>query len=643
LQLDREVTLVPGRSYAVAVQITNPAAATADAVQTIVTVNVQGVAEEVTTDSVTLIQPLTTVPQQWDLYSFGETNKVVKPFRVLSISRDQDLRRKITCLEYIEAIYNEASDIPEIPYSQLETTIEVSSVSVAEETFRQKDGTTVSNLNISWLIPRNKLVRGYKIFYSTDEGQTWHEWGAAGMTALSASIPGVRTQTTYLVKVCAVSYAGVVSPGVTAHPVYVTGKDVPPSDVAGLKVTLDPADLSKVHLSWLPVSDVDLAGYRIREGTAIIENLVQMTAYTYTAAADRLHSFRVTAVDNSGNESATPATANITPAVYPAVPTGFTALQNGDHVQLRWNKNSASDIAGYEIRQGSLFNNGSLVQTGITGGDLIVPVNTETTYRYHIKAINNAGRYSEDVATAEVTIYGLTPKNVILTFDEMMLQSGTHTNTEFGLSQYTCLTFPGLCSDYPTVQCNQVGGSVVLKLQDGQVTGEYLAARKDLGDSIKVNLAADFISTALLSAGNSAALWFRHSRDGETFEDWKAFAPVALTTRCLDFKVILESMDQTNSPIEVGVFNLAVDVDDVEKTGSAIIPAGGTTVHYGHTFLGGQGPDNMPVFTPMAMGAGVRAEVISAGLTSAEVKVVNALTGTDVPGTITYRVKGYGG
>ena len=102
-------------------------------------------------------------------------------------------------------------------------------------------------------------------------------------------------------------------------------------------------------------------------------------------------------------------------------------------------------------------------------------------------------------------------------------------------------------------------------------------------------------------------------------------------------------MDQTNFPIEVGVFNLAADVDDVEKTGSAIIPAGGTAVQYGHTFLGGQGPENTPIFTPMAMGAGIRAEVISSGLSSAVVKVVNAVTGADMPGTITYRVKGYGG
>jgi len=642
LQLDRQVTMEPGKFYAIAVQITNPAAETAQEAQSIVTVDVQGVVQQTCTDTVTIIGSLSKVPQKWDLYSFGETNKVVKSFRVLNISRDQDLRRKITCLEYIDEVYEEATDIPEINYSELERANEVSSVSVAEETYRQKDGTMVSNLNVAWSIPRDKLVRGYKILYSSDNGQTWTEW-LNGITELSTSILGVNTQTTYLVKVCTVSNLGVVSTGVLSYPLYVSGKDVPPSDVASVSASLDAADLTKIKLSWTPVNDIDLAGYRIREGTTIIENLAQITTYTYTAVEDRLHSFTVTAVDNSGNESTIPATAIITPTVYPAPPTGFTAVQNGDCVYLYWNKNSATDIAGYEIRKGAIFNNGSLVQTGITGTDLSDPVSTETTYRYHIKAINKAGNYSEQAATAEVTVYALTPKNVILLFDEMATQSGIHTNTEFGTSYYTCLSFAGLCSDYPVTQCNQVGGSIVLKLQGGQASGEYLAARKNLGGLIKVNLAVDFISTALLSAGNSAALWFRHSRDGINFEEWKIFTTATLTTQYIDFKAVLESTDQTNSPIEVGTFTISADVDDVEKTGSAIIAAGGTTVDYGHTFLGGSGPDSTPIFTPTAIGAGLRAEVISAGLSSAVVTVVDAFFGDDAGGTITYRVKGYGG
>ena len=137
-----------------------------------------------------------------------------------------------------------------------------------------------------------------------------------------------------MVKVCIISYAGIVSTGAVSYPVYVTGKDAPPSDVASLSASLNPSDLTKIYLSWPPVDDIDFTQYPNREGTTIIttiiENLAQITTYTYTAAEDRLHSFTVKAVDNSGNESTTPAVADMITIVHPATPTGFTALQNRD-------------------------------------------------------------------------------------------------------------------------------------------------------------------------------------------------------------------------------------------------------------------------------------------------------------------------
>ncbi|MDR3563483.1 MAG: hypothetical protein P4N59_18900, partial [Negativicutes bacterium] len=597
-------------------------------------------------------------------------NKVVKPFRVLNISRDQDMRRKISCLEYIEEIYTEATDIPDVNYSELEITTEVSSISVSEETYRQKDGTMISNLNVAWSVPRDTLVSGYKVLYSSDIGQTWSEWSSG--TALNTSIIGVRTQTNYLVKVCTISYVGIVSNGVVSSAVYVTGKDVPPSDVASLSAALDPADMTKINLSWSPVDDVDLAGYRIKTtiktGTEIVENLAQITTYTYIATKGDPHTFSVTAVDNSGNESANPKSVEITPVIYPAAPKGFTAVQNGEYVYLYWNKNSETDVSGYEIRQGPTFDSGSLVQTGITGTDLSVPVNSETKYSFHIKAINNSGNYSED-ATATVAIYGLPPKNMYLTFDELALQSGTHSDTQFGVSEYNCLTLPGQCDDdrYEGWQCNQVGGAVVLKLQgpldyiedidslpsfdDLTATtpsyGVYTTTIIDLGQVMKVNLAVDFISTALLSVGNSSTLRFCYGQDKDHLEEWKDFAPVTLTTQCIQCQVILSSTDQV--PIEVGTFTVNIDVDDIETTGSTTVATGGSAIAYGYTFLGGPGPDGLdepngtPIFTPTAIGEGLRAEVISVGVSSARVKVVNAINGTDVGGTITYRVKGYGG
>jgi predicted phage tail protein len=397
LQLDREVTLKPGIFYTVAVQITNPTAATAQEVQSIVTVDVQGVLQETTTNVLTLNQPLSQVPLKWDLYSFGETNKVVKPFRVLNINRDQDLRRKLTCIEYIEDVYTEATDIPEINYSELSVKMEVSNVSAMEETYLQKDGTMLSNLHVAWTIPRNAPFRSYKVSYSSDNGQTWTEWGTT--TALRTTVSGVKTGNTYVVKVRTVNDIGVISVGAVSSGIYIVGKDIPPSDVVQLSASFDVADLTKVILTWPGVADVDLAGYRIREGSRIIENLAQITTYTYRAAESRFHTFAVTAVDNSGNESQVAATVTLKVTIEPEPVLDFAISQRSadrSYVDMSWVANTDTGLSHYEIRMGSTedWDSATVIASQLKATSFSYKLNTEGYMYFMIKAVNSSGYYS---------------------------------------------------------------------------------------------------------------------------------------------------------------------------------------------------------------------------------------------------------
>ena len=409
LQLDRAVMLEPDTSYVIALQITNTAATTIDEVQSIVTVVVEGVTEETTTDTITLTSTLATVPIKWDLYSFGKTSKVLKPFRVLNISRDQDLKRKITCLEYIEEVYTEATDVPEINYSELDTMVEVSSVSVAEETYRQKDGTMISDLNIAWIIPRTTttVISGYKVLYSIDAGSTW-TLVCSGITTRSTSIDGVKTETTYLVKVCTINDLGIVSDGVEAS-IYVTGKDLPPSDVTSVTAAVDATDSTKVGLSWSAVDDIDLAGYRIREGTTIVENLAQITTYTYQATESRAYTFSITAVDNSGNESDTAATVTIKVTVEPGDVQDFTISQRSSdrsYMDMTWTAITDTSLSHYEIRMGTDddWDSATVIASQLKATSFSYQLTSEGYTYFFIKAVNAGGYYSTSAAEAALQV-----------------------------------------------------------------------------------------------------------------------------------------------------------------------------------------------------------------------------------------------
>jgi predicted phage tail protein len=118
ITLDHQVTLESGKNYRIMFRYGNndtmdyPGQAVAG-----VTAPDDGGVTTVETDVLTLEQPLETAPQQYDLYAFGEAERVAKPFRVTWISRSKDFRRSITALEYIKEVYEEGQKPETLDYS----------------------------------------------------------------------------------------------------------------------------------------------------------------------------------------------------------------------------------------------------------------------------------------------------------------------------------------------------------------------------------------------------------------------------------------------------------------------------------------------------------------------------------------------
>ena len=202
---------------------------------------------------------------------------------------------------------------------------------------------------------------------------------------------------------------------------------------------------------------------------------------------------------------------------------------------------------------------------------------------------------------------------------------------------FTFATLGGNFNDYPTTKFSDIGGASVLKLKAAEgiypTTGTYTCTRKDVGSIITANIATVFQPSILFSAGTSATLQYRTSRDSIIWTAWANFAPTQSTFRYVDFKVLLATQDTSVTP-EVNQLLIRVDVPDFQGRKVAAITVGGTNVLYGHTYYQQAFP------LPTGIGQGLRAELISYNLTSAMVRVVDA-TGTDVGGQVILNYTGY--
>jgi chitodextrinase len=178
-----------------------------------------------------------------------------------------------------------------------------------------------------------------------------------------------------------------------------------------------------VTLSWRgSTDDVGVTAYRIYRRNSDGSWPIAPTAST--AAATRswtdtgringtTYSYRMTAVDAAGNESAPSATASATPQLAPdttppTTPTSFTATPQDTAVKLGW-KGSVDDVGvtGYRIYRQDAAGAWPAVPTATTASATRSwtdsGLTNETTYTYRITAVDGAGNESQPSPSVSAT------------------------------------------------------------------------------------------------------------------------------------------------------------------------------------------------------------------------------------------------
>lgn len=190
--LDKEVIIESGITYAVMVRLKDNTVSTR-------TVSVA----PGTYTTLDIATPFSTIPEQFDVYAFGEQSTVVKPMRVVGISPQSDLMRKITLTDYNESIYNiDGLDpvIPTINYSRAPIP-QVANLEAIENIYYNESAVLVREAQLTYGVVNSSLLN-YVEIYMAIEGMPYQLVGTTKELSFNVAVmPGI----TYTFKVVAVN------------------------------------------------------------------------------------------------------------------------------------------------------------------------------------------------------------------------------------------------------------------------------------------------------------------------------------------------------------------------------------------------------------------------------------------------------
>lgn len=241
-------------------------------------------------------------------------------------------------------------------------------------------------------------------------------------TTVETTVPNYEIEnaqpTWYEIKVKAVSLNGNTS-GVITGTHTVTGKTASPGKVQGLSVSKRTYDLL---VKWNQVTDVDIAGYEIREGPASWdESRLIQTMYSGTSCVDDQDSagtyiYRIKSIDTSGNYSKESTyTLNLNT---PQDVSNFVCVQSGTRIDFKWSSNPETDIVYYEIREGVGWLTGNKITEVMATSYSLASGSVTGNRTFWIKAVASPGIYSNNAVFTIANVTAPVDRNVVFEVDE---------------------------------------------------------------------------------------------------------------------------------------------------------------------------------------------------------------------------------
>jgi len=226
--------------------------------------------------------------------------------------------------------------------------------------------------------------------------------------------------------------------------VYITTDSIPPAAPTNLAAT---AGEEEVGLDWDDNSEPDMASYNIYRsltsgsGYAYVDNSPVSEFLDIGLTNDVTYYYVVTAVDTGDNESANSTEANATPTdLPPAVPTNLSAVAGDRLVDLDWDDNSESDLAGYNIyRSLTSGSDYTYIDNSVTSAYTDTELTGGTTYYYVVTAVDGnpyESGYSDEVSATPSDLPPVSPINLNATPGDKLVDLDWDDNGESDLAGY---------------------------------------------------------------------------------------------------------------------------------------------------------------------------------------------------------------
>lgn len=252
-----------------------------------------------------------------------------------------------------------------------------------------------SRVIMSWTYDSYAFINQFEVEYKPSASSEWISIGAAEGTKRSIDLD-VEEPTDYDFRVRAVNTLLYRSEWLTEEEFEVVGKTAAPANVGTIS---QEQSNSGFLIRWAKVADLDVKEYLVRYGTtsqvwADVANTEVRTGTSlivpFFAAGTRR--YFVKAVDTSGNESETAATADIT--IYAPASVYPTIAVVDQQLVISWSEVAAGsgylNVLNYEVRHGASWAAGTLVGLAKTTR-LIAPIFPAGTRTYWLAAIDVFG------------------------------------------------------------------------------------------------------------------------------------------------------------------------------------------------------------------------------------------------------------